>query len=55
MDKKNKIDSAIDEVIESQRLRQGAGYIKKGLGFGFKLAIIFGILLLVGVAIGIVK
>lgn len=48
MDKKNKIDSVIDEVIESKRLKQGFRAI---ILISIMLAIIFSILLGVSVFI----
>jgi len=47
MEKKNKIDGAIDEVIESQRLKQGLQFIKKIVIFGIVLFIL--LVVLVGV------
>ena len=41
MQKKNKIDGAIDEVLESQRLKEGLSFIKKIIIFGIVLFIIF--------------
>lgn len=55
MEKKNKIDSAIDEVLESKRLQQGVQIAKKGLGYGVLLAIGFVIIMLIGVVLGIVR
>lgn len=55
MEKENKIDAAIDQVLESKRLKQGVNATKKGLSFIAILGILFFILLLVGVALGIVK
>ena len=50
--RKNKIDSAIDEVIESKRLRQGARFLfTKVLG----LVVLGGILLFIAVAMGIIR
>ena len=39
MEKENKIDKAIDEILESKRLREGANVIKKT----FKVVIILGV------------
>ena len=49
--KKNKIDSAIDEVVESKRLRQGFSFLFKSI---IGLIILFFVLLLIGVAAGII-
>lgn len=49
---KNKIDSVIDEVIYSKRLRQGFGFAFKAIIY---LAIFFFVILIFSVAVGLVS
>ena len=55
MEKENKIDKAIDEILESKRLREGANVIKKTFNVVIILGVVFFIILMIAVALGIVK
>lgn len=55
MEKENKIDKAIDEILESKRLREGANVIKKTFKVVITLGVVFFIISMIAVALGIVK
>lgn len=56
--KKNKVDAVIDEVLESERLKQGANTVKSGTVGLIKFAIVIGVvgfvLLILGVMTGVI-
>lgn len=58
-DGKNKVDKVIDEIAESERLRQGVNKVKNGLVTTIKFSILFIVasllLLIILVALGIVS
>jgi hypothetical protein len=58
-DGKNKIDKIIDEIAESERLKQGAKKVKQGVvkttKFSISFIIIGFIILIILVALGIVS
>ena len=55
MRKGNKIDAVVDEVLESKRVQQGGGFIKKlffmGLGLYIFVLAVVGVLWLMGLEI----
>lgn len=58
-EKKNKIDAAIDVVLESERLKQSAQSVKSGAVALIKVAVLIGVVgfvvLILGVMAGVIK